>query len=58
MEAALSRFARDETGATGIEYALIAMLVAVGIMLALSALGASLKDIFDLVASEVTGHVP
>lgn len=48
------RFAACESGATSIEYALIAVLVAVGIVGAVSALGDSLQAIFDGVASDVT----
>jgi pilus assembly protein Flp/PilA len=37
----ISRFARDERGATSIEYGLIALLVAVGMLAGLRALGQS-----------------
>lgn len=49
----LKQFAADQAGATGIEYALIAMLVSIAIMASVIALGSSLKSIFDAVASEV-----
>jgi pilus assembly protein Flp/PilA len=55
MLTALKEFATDESGATGIEYALIAMLVAIAIIASVTALGSSLKSIFDTVASEVNG---
>ena len=42
----LSAFAKDESGATAIEYGLIAALVAVGLISALTALGKSLSAIF------------
>jgi pilus assembly protein Flp/PilA len=48
-----SQFADDESGATSIEYALIAVLVAVAIIGSVSALGASLQSIFSNVSSEV-----
>ena len=41
-----ARFARNESGATAIEYGLIAALIAVGIIVAASALGDSLSDLF------------
>ncbi len=47
-------FVRDEDGATAIEYGLIAALVAVAAIGALSALGDSLNVIFDMVSSELT----
>jgi pilus assembly protein Flp/PilA len=37
----ISRFARDERGATSIEYGLIAVLIAVGMLAGLRALGQS-----------------
>jgi pilus assembly protein Flp/PilA len=47
------QFAGDESGATSIEYALIAVLVAVAIIGSVSALGSSLQSIFSTVSSEV-----
>jgi len=42
----LKTFTKDESGATAIEYGLIAALVAVGLIGALTALGNSLSSIF------------
>jgi pilus assembly protein Flp/PilA len=47
------RFAGDESGATSIEYALIAVLVAVAIIGSVTALGDSLQSIFYTVSTEV-----
>jgi pilus assembly protein Flp/PilA len=47
------QFAGDETGVTSIEYALIAVLVAVAIIGSVSALGDSLQSIFSTVSTEV-----
>ncbi len=47
----LSTFAKDESGATAIEYGLIAALVAVGLIAALTALGQSLSKIFTHVST-------
>lgn len=44
-------FAADESGATAIEYGLVAGLVAVGILVALTALGGSVNTMFDYVSS-------
>ena len=48
-------FLRDESGATAIEYGLIAGLVAVAIIAALTALGTELDGLFSGVAGEVEG---
>ena len=47
----LKTFAKDESGATAIEYGLIAALVAIGLIAALTALGGSLQKIFNMIAS-------
>lgn len=42
----VARFVNDESGATAIEYGLIAALIAVGIIVAATALGTSLSGLF------------
>ncbi len=54
----LINFVKDESGATAIEYGLIAALVAVGLIAALSALGGSLQDIFYTVSTTLDGAQP
>lgn len=54
----LINFVKDESGATAIEYGLIAALVAVGLIAALTALGESLSQIFMYVATTLSGEVP
>jgi pilus assembly protein Flp/PilA len=49
---------RDESGATAIEYGLIAALVAVAIILALSALGTSLDSLFTGISDELNAATP
>jgi pilus assembly protein Flp/PilA len=44
---------KDESGATAIEYGLIAALVSVAAITALTSMGTSLKGIFNLVATEL-----
>ena len=44
-------FAMDESGATAIEYGLIAALVAIGLIAALTSLGKSLSKIFTHVST-------
>jgi len=53
MSKFVSRFVRDESGATAIEYGLIAALIAVVIVGALSALGGKLSGVFNNVASSL-----
>jgi pilus assembly protein Flp/PilA len=49
----ISRFVRDESGATAIEYGLIAALIAVVIVGAVSLVGTSLSTTFNTVASNL-----
>jgi len=49
----LSRFANNESGATAVEYGLIAALIAVVIIAAVSALGTNLSTQFQTVADKV-----
>lgn len=49
----VARFVNDESGATAIEYGLIAALIAVGIILAATALGGSLSDLFTGISSRL-----
>ena len=46
-----TRFARDENGATAIEYAMIAAGIATAIVAAVSALGTTVKGLFESVAA-------
>lgn len=45
----IKNFANDESGATAIEYGLIAALIAVAIIAALTAIGPKLASAFDKV---------
>lgn len=51
-------FVADETGATAIEYGLIAALVSLAAIAALQALGGSLDKIFSYVSTELTDAIP
>lgn len=53
MKTIVSRFVKDESGATAIEYGLIAALVGVGIIAALSQLRDNLNTTFDAVSNEL-----
>jgi pilus assembly protein Flp/PilA len=53
----MTRFVRDESGATAIEYGLIAALMAVAVIAAIGALSPKLKTSFDTIGDKmaVTG---
>lgn len=53
MRNQLRRFAQDDSGATAIEYGLIAALIAVAIIAALNALSGNLKNTFNYVGSQL-----
>lgn len=48
-----ARFAQDELGATAIEYGLIAALISVGIIAAVSVLGDGLQGVFETINTEL-----
>jgi len=48
---------KDESGATAIEYGLIAALVSVAAIAALTAMGSSLETMFNRVAGELNNAV-
>lgn len=52
-----ARFAQDESGATAIEYGLIAALISVGIIVAASALGGSLGDLFNSISKTLDNSI-
>jgi pilus assembly protein Flp/PilA len=49
----ISRFVRDESGATAIEYGLIAALIAVVIITGVTAVGTSLSTTFNTLSSKL-----
>jgi pilus assembly protein Flp/PilA len=53
MSSILTRFVRDESGATAIEYGLIAALIAVVVIGAVTAVGTGLSSTFNTVAGSV-----
>ena len=55
MKTLINRFAADESGATAIEYGLIAALIAVAIIAALQAVSGALSENFDDIASSLEG---
>ncbi len=57
MFTSIKQFIFDDSGATAIEYGLIAALVSVAAITALTAMGDSLVTIFGRVSSELQGAV-
>jgi pilus assembly protein Flp/PilA len=54
MKTLLSRFIKDESGATAIEYGLIAALIAVGIITAATQLGTNISTTFTTIGTKMT----
>ncbi|WNJ90427.1 Flp family type IVb pilin [Bosea sp. 685] len=50
-----ARFAKDESGATAIEYGLIAALIAVVIIAGATTLGGNINALFTRIAGKLTG---
>jgi pilus assembly protein Flp/PilA len=53
MKNLVARFAKDESGATAIEYGLIAALIAVAIIVGARSLGTEINAKFNKIAGEV-----
>jgi pilus assembly protein Flp/PilA len=53
MVAAMKRFWNDESGATAVEYGLMVALIAVVIIVAVTALGVNLQGMFQGVADTI-----
>ena len=54
MQNLVSRYIKDESGATAIEYGLIAALIAVAVIGGARSLGTSVNTRFEEIAGEVT----
>jgi pilus assembly protein Flp/PilA len=54
MKNQIIRFLQDEEGATAIEYGLIAGLISVAIIAAVTLVGTNLDGIFDYIATKLT----
>ncbi len=53
MKTLFSRFIKDESGATAIEYGLIAALIAVGIIAAATTLGTNISTTFTTIGKKM-----
>ena len=54
MTKLVSRFLKDESGATAIEYGLIAALISVALITGASTLGGTLNNTFRSIATKMT----
>ena len=57
MKNIVARFVKDESGATAIEYGLIAALIAVAAAATMSLAGGALIDMFQKVVDEITAAI-
>ncbi|WP_309645216.1 Flp family type IVb pilin [Phenylobacterium sp.] len=57
MSKFVTRFVKDESGATAIEYGLIAALVAVALVTALTALSGKISSLFGDIGAELDAAV-
>jgi pilus assembly protein Flp/PilA len=58
MKTLFVRFVKNESGATAIEYGLIAAIMSVGIILGITALQGSLSTAFTNLGTTVTTNAP
>ena len=54
MKSLVSRFVKDESGATAVEYGLIATLIGVAIIAGATALGSKLDATFSYITGKLT----
>ena len=54
----IRKLRRDKKGATAIEYGLIAALISVAAIVAMTALGTSLKTLFGGISGEIDSSAP
>jgi len=54
MRNSITRFLRDEEGATAIEYGIIAGLIAVTLVTTLTSVGTKLQTLFSTIATKLT----
>ncbi|MDF3073423.1 MAG: Flp pilus assembly protein pilin Flp [Alphaproteobacteria bacterium] len=58
MRSTFNRLIKDESGATMIEYGLIAALISVAAITALTAMGTSVEGIFNFVSGKLQAAMP
>ncbi len=58
MKTLLTRFVNDESGVTAIEYGLLAGLISVVCIVAITAIGTKLNTVYNYIATSLTNVVP
>jgi pilus assembly protein Flp/PilA len=58
MKSLFSRFVSDQSGATAIEYALIASGIGIAIIAAVNALGGQLSSTFGTITTKLQNNTP
>ena len=58
MKSLVARFVKDESGATAIEYGLIAALIGVGIITAATTLGSEISSTFGKISDQLAAANP
>ncbi|MGF7053263.1 pilus assembly protein Flp/PilA [Bosea sp. OAE752] len=58
MTNVFARFVKDESGATAIEYGLIAALIAVAAITAMTQIGTDLSGLFNRIAARLASAAP
>lgn len=58
MKNLFSKFLKDESGATAIEYGLLAALIALGIITGATALGDGIDTAFSDIATKLSDNIP
>jgi pilus assembly protein Flp/PilA len=58
MKTLFTRFAKDESGATAIEYGLIAALISVSLVAGATIVGDQLEAIFNYIGTTLTNAAP
>jgi pilus assembly protein Flp/PilA len=58
MLSIIKRFRRDERGATGVEYAMLIVFIALAIAVGASALGSGINTLFTNIGNEIGAVAP
>jgi pilus assembly protein Flp/PilA len=58
MLKSIKYFLRDQSGATAIEYVLIASIISIAIILGATALGSKLNSTFNDISTNMSGPLP
>jgi pilus assembly protein Flp/PilA len=57
-ETPIRKFLKDESGATAIEYGLIAALISIAVITGALSVGGSLADLYEMISGKVSTAMP